>query len=181
MEDVKDSLRPLLAGLLAGLVGGIMLIDVLLPSQFATGMICFGLVLFSYASRNKAFTIFSASACSLILILDVAVIPESTALPERLVVFERGLAILATWLAAVLAILPSPNAYARHSLRGSLIICAGCKNIRDYYGAWLDLERYIRRSQGLKIRPSVCPFCRVRETAPAPATPVELEEPCVLH
>ena len=44
-------------------------------------------------------------------------------------------------------------------LRGLLPICAGCKNIRDDDGYWIQVESYLTSHSDLNFTHSICPDC----------------------
>jgi two-component system, response regulator PdtaR len=45
------------------------------------------------------------------------------------------------------------------TLRGLLPICAGCKNIRNDDGYWIQVESYLKSHSGLDFTHSICPDC----------------------
>jgi CheY-like chemotaxis protein len=45
------------------------------------------------------------------------------------------------------------------TLRGLLPICAGCKNIRDDDGYWIQVESYLTSHSDLNFTHSICPDC----------------------
>jgi len=46
------------------------------------------------------------------------------------------------------------------TLSGLLPICAGCKNIRDDKGYWIQIEQYIRTHSAADFTHGICPECR---------------------
>lgn len=44
-------------------------------------------------------------------------------------------------------------------LEGMLGVCAWCKKVRDETGAWLELETYVRRTDGAEVTHGICPPC----------------------
>lgn len=47
-------------------------------------------------------------------------------------------------------------------LRGFLPICASCKRIRDYEGAWTMIEKYISEHSEAEFSHGLCPECTAR-------------------
>lgn len=89
------------------------------------------------------------------------------------VVFNRGLALFAIWVTAILtfqrknieqkreeAILEREEALKQVKvLQGFIPICASCKKIRDDKGYWDHLETYITRHSQAVFSHSICPEC----------------------
>lgn len=44
-------------------------------------------------------------------------------------------------------------------LQGFIPICASCKNIRDDYGYWSKVEKYIEKKSEVEFTHDLCPDC----------------------
>ncbi len=44
-------------------------------------------------------------------------------------------------------------------LRGMIPICAKCKNVRDDFGFWHQVESYLKKHSGAEFSHSICPKC----------------------
>ena len=45
-------------------------------------------------------------------------------------------------------------------LRGLLLICSGCRRIRDDYERWWPLEAYVKEHSETDFTHTICPDCR---------------------
>jgi len=89
------------------------------------------------------------------------------------VLSNRGLALLAVWVTAVLTLQRKQIEEKREKevrdrekaleeikvLRGFLPICASCKKIRDDKGYWTQMEAYIRDHSEAEFSHGICPEC----------------------
>jgi hypothetical protein len=156
MENLTESIRPLLVGITAGLVAGILVIDVMLPSQLA-GMLYVALVMISMWSTKRSFTLSVAAACTALIMLDFRYAPMGG---QSLAIASRGLALFAIWATAILAVLYRQGQEDIQLLRSLLSLCAACKKIRDKHGVWHQIEGYLNEHSELEFSRGLCPECR---------------------
>jgi hypothetical protein len=110
--------------------------------------------------------------CSLLTILGIFYSPQPLAVPLWKVFTNRGLALLAMWIIAILLYLRNAllarreEALARiQLLEGLLPICAECKKIRDQADTWHKLESYFSAHSGVTFTHGICPECETQAMA----------------
>ncbi len=138
MEKIGESVRPLLVGMAAGLVAGILVLDMMIPLGLA-GMLYVALAMISLWSPKRTFTLTVAGACTALILFDYHHAP-----PEGetvLAIANRGLALLAIWVTAILSLLRTRDQEDIQILQSLLPLCATCKKIRDPRGVWHQLSR----------------------------------------
>ena len=161
MEQIGQVIRPLLGGITTGLVVGVLVLDVMLPLELAAGMLYVALVIFSLWSPKRAFTLVVAAACTGLIVLDlIHHSPPEWNVPMAIV--NRGLALIAIWATAILALLHTQTQEAIKTLQGLWPMCPGCKKIRDNKGGWQQLEPYLKTQSNLEFVRALCPECRTR-------------------
>lgn len=157
MEKIGESVRPLLVGMTAGLVAGILVLDMMIPLGLA-GMLYVALAMISLWSPKRTFTLTVAGACTALILFDYHHAP-----PEGetvLAIANRGLALLAIWVTAILSLLRTRDQEDIQILQSLLPLCATCKKIRDPRGVWHQLEQYLKENSQMEFSRSLCPECR---------------------
>lgn len=161
MERIGQVIRPLLGGITTGLVVGVLVLDVMLPLELAAGVLYVALVIFSLRSPKRAFTLAVAAACTGLIVLDLILhSPPEGNVPMALV--NRGLALIAIWATAILALQHRQAQEATKTLQELWPMCPGCKKIRDDKGGWQQLEQYIKTQSDLEFSRALCPECQTR-------------------
>jgi hypothetical protein len=111
-------------------------------------------------------------ACSILTIVGIFYSPAPLVVPIWKVMTNRGLALLAMWIIAILLyhrnalISRKKEALARIQLLENLLpICAECKKIRDQCDTWHQLETYLTAHSNLTFTHGICPECEKRAMA----------------
>jgi hypothetical protein len=104
--------------------------------------------------------------CSILTIIGIFYSPQPLVGPFWKVLTNRGLALFAMWIIAILLyhrnalIARREEALARiRLLEGLLPICAECKKIRDQADTWHRLETYLSAHSSLTFTHGICPEC----------------------
>ncbi|WP_447964155.1 hypothetical protein [Nitrospira sp. Ecomares 2.1] len=110
--------------------------------------------------------------CSLLTIVGIFYSPEPLVVPFWKVLTNRGLALFAIWIIAILLyhrnalIGRKEEALARIQLLENLLpICAECKKIRDQRDTWHQLETYLTAHSNLTFTHGICPECESQALA----------------
>lgn len=149
----------------------ILLLDFSVPLGVAMGVPYIAVVLISLWSPGKNFTYIIAAASSVMTIAAFILKPPAGELWK--VISNRGLALFAIWVTAILGIQIKISEQKREKalmekekalndariLRGLLPICSSCKKIRDDKGYWNHLEEYIKNHSEADFTHSICPEC----------------------
>jgi hypothetical protein len=113
-----------------------------------------------------------ALVCSILTIIGIFYSPQPLIVPFWKVLTNRGLALFAMWIIAILLfhrnslIARREEALLRiHLLEGLLPICAECKNIRDQTETWHRLETYLSAHSSVTFTHGICPDCEKRAIA----------------
>ncbi len=171
-QPTGTGVRSLLPGLALAIV--IFLIDIQIPLGVAGGVPYIAVVLLAQWSSRKNVLFHAALLSSLLTVLGFFLSPPGGELWK--VLTNRGLALFAIWVTAVLsqqrrvieekrekAVRERQEAQAQLKiLRGFLPICASCKKIRDDKGAWNQIEAYIRDHSEAEFSHGICPDCAER-------------------
>jgi hypothetical protein len=142
----------------------ILLADLAIPLGVAIDVLYVIVIWISLLSSRKSFIIAIAVVCS---VLTIGVFFYQPAVPEMWkVIFNRGLALFAVWMTALLGLQRKISDENREKaleetrvLRGFLPICASCKKIRDVDGYWTQMEEYIRDHSEADFSHGICPEC----------------------
>lgn len=104
--------------------------------------------------------------CSILTIVGIFYSPQPLLVPIWKVLANRGLALFAMWIIAILLyhrnalIVRREEALTRiQLLEGLLPICAECKKIRDLTDTWHRLETYFSSHSSVTFTHSICPEC----------------------
>jgi len=149
----------------------ILLADLAIPLGVAIDVLYVIVIWISLWSPRKSFILFMAVACSLLTIGVFFYQPPVSEMWK--VVFNRGLALFAIWMTALLGWQRKISDENREKavgdrekaleetrvLRGFLPICASCKKIRDVDGYWTQMEEYIRDHSEADFSHGICPEC----------------------
>jgi hypothetical protein len=107
--------------------------------------------------------------CSILTIAGIFYSPQPLVVPIWKVFTNRGLALFAMWIIAILLyhrnalIVRREEALARiQLLEGLLPICAECKKIRDQADTWHRLETYFSAHSSVTFTHGICPECEKR-------------------
>lgn len=105
-------------------------------------------------------------ACSILTIIGIFYSPQPLVVPFWKVLTNRGLALFAMWIIAILLyhrnalIGRREEALARiQLLEGLLPICAECKKIRDQADTWHRLETFLSAHSSVTFTHGLCPEC----------------------
>jgi hypothetical protein len=140
------------------LVAVIFTVDVLLfPVGVALGVLYVLPILVSLRSRQRTFVFAVAAGTSLLTVLGYLLSPTG-GVPWMALV-NRGLAVLAIWVIAVLSLQQRKAEELIQFLRGLLPMCASCKKVRDDKGYWRQVEQYIETHSNAMFTHSICPTC----------------------
>ncbi|MEE9910156.1 MAG: hypothetical protein K4571_00390 [Deltaproteobacteria bacterium] len=149
----------------------ILLADLLNPLGVAIDVLYVMVIGISLLSSRKSFIVAMAVVCS---VLTIGVFFYQPDVPEMWkVIFNRGLALFAIWMTALLGLTRKISEENREKavedrekaleetrvLRGFLPICASCKKIRDVDGYWTQMEEYIRDHSEADFSHGICPEC----------------------
>ena len=164
-EGINDKNTAILLYLLCGLLTLVFcLIDLSIPLGVAGGVPYITVVLLSQWLPSSKHTVIIALVCSCLTILGFYYSPPGGELWK--VLFNRGLALYAIWVTALILIqkriLEEKRENAKNdikTLRGLLPICASCKKIRDDNGYWNQIEQYISDHSEADFSHSICPEC----------------------
>jgi hypothetical protein len=128
-------------------------------------------VLLSLGIQQSKATVILASVSSIAII---AVFFHKPPVDEMWkVVFNRGIALFAVWVTAILGLKRKSLERQRDRmlierekaldevkiLKGLLPICASCKKIKDDKGYWIQLEGYIKDHSEAEFTHGLCPGC----------------------
>ena len=104
--------------------------------------------------------------CTILTIIGIFYSPQPLVVPVWKVLTNRGLALFAMWIIAILLyhrnalISRREEALARiQLLEGLLPICAECKKIRDQADTWHRLETYLSAHSSVTFTHGICPEC----------------------
>jgi len=110
--------------------------------------------------------------CSTLTIVGIYYSPQPLVVPIWKVLTNRGLALFAMWIIAILLyhrntlIARREEALVRiQLLEGLLPICAECKKIRDLANTWHRLETYFSANSSVTFTHGICPECENRVMA----------------
>lgn len=110
--------------------------------------------------------------CSILTIVGIFYSPEPLVVPIWKVFTNRGLALFAMWIIAILLyhrnalIARKEEALARIQLLEDLLpICAECKKIRDQRDTWHQLETYLTAHSNMTFTHGICPECEKQAMA----------------
>ncbi len=133
----------------------ILVIDISIPLGVAAAIPYIAVVLWSFSSPNKKFTLLMSIICSLLAIAGFFFSPPGGELREAII--NRGLTLFAIWIVHFLV--SQKRELDRKLLHGLLPICASCKKIRDDKGYWNQVEAFIKEHSEATFSHSVCPEC----------------------
>ena len=165
----KKNIRLITACMLLSAV--ILTIDILTPLGVADAVLYVSVVLLTFWSPEKRFTIIVSIAVSLLTVIGFFLSPPGGEMWK--VLFNRGLSLFIIWITAVLVLQNKIVAEKREQavlergkvlselrvLRGLLPICASCKKIRDDKGYWNQIEVYITEHSEAEFSHGICPEC----------------------
>ncbi len=107
--------------------------------------------------------------CSILTIIGIFYSPQPLVVPFWKVLTNRGLALFAMWIIAILLLHRNALIARREEallriqlLEGLLPICAECKKIRDQADIWHRLETYLSAHSGVTFTHGICPECEKR-------------------
>lgn len=110
--------------------------------------------------------------CSILTIIGIFYSPDPLVVPIWKVFTNRGLALFAMWIIAILLyhrnglIARKEEALARIQLLEDLLpICAECKKIRDQRDTWHQLETYLTAHSNMTFTHGICPECEKQAMA----------------
>lgn len=136
----------------------IFAIDLMLPLGVAGGVPYIAVVLISLKFNKAEYTVYTAFACTLLVILGYLYSPEGGELWK--VVLNRVLAVFAIWVTALLSIkIIRESQKEIKMLQGLLPICSSCKKVRDDEGYWNQIESYVRTHSEAEFSHGICPDC----------------------
>lgn len=153
------------------LLVSIFFLDLSIAPGVAVGVLYVVVVLLSlWTPHNRVTLIFSLVASLLII---TVFLYKPTIVEMWKVVFNRGIALFAVWVTAILGITRKKIEQQRDMihrerdkairevriLRGFLPICSSCKKIRDDRGYWTQIEGYIKEHSEAEFTHSICPEC----------------------
>lgn len=162
----------LLAGLC--LAVGIFILDIQIPLGVAGGVPYIAVVLLAQWHAGRRTILYAAICCSVLTVLGYFFSPPGGEIWK--VLSNRGLALFAIWVTAVLSLRQRKLLEERERivhqreeameqikiLRGFLPICASCKKIRDDNGYWNQIEAYIRDHSEAEFSHGICPECAAK-------------------
>ncbi len=149
----------------------ILFADIAIPLGVAMNVLYILVVLISFWAEHTAFTVMSATLCSILTIISVFFQPT---IPDMWkVLFNRCIGLGVIWVTAGLGIQWKTSEKRREKaihereialketkiLRGMIPICSACKKIRDSEGAWTQMELYIRNHSEADFSHGICPEC----------------------
>lgn len=145
----------------------IFIIDLAIPLGVAGGVPYITVILLSLWSPSHKSTFLIAMVCSVLTVYGFFYSPPGGEMWK--VLFNRGLALYAIWVTAILTdqrktLEEKREKAVKHIkiLRGLLPICASCKMIRDDQGYWNQIETYIKDRTEADFSHSICPECSKR-------------------
>ncbi len=107
--------------------------------------------------------------CSILTMVGIFYSPAPLVVPIWKVFTNRGLALFAMWIIAILLyhhnalIARREETLARiQLLEGLLPICAECKKIRDGRDTWHQLETYLTAHSNMTFTHGICPECEIQ-------------------
>ncbi|WNM59241.1 hypothetical protein [Candidatus Nitrospira allomarina] len=110
--------------------------------------------------------------CSILTIVGIFHSPEPLVVPIWKVFTNRGLALFAMWIIAILLYHRNALIARREEtltriqlLEGLLPICADCKKIRDERETWHQLETYFTAHSNMTFTHGICPECEKQAVA----------------
>lgn len=156
------------------LMAGVLLLDVLFPQGVAVDVLYIAPVLLALRTEGDRPAIVAASVCSVLVVAGYYLSTPGGDLWK--ILFNRGIAIAALWIAVVLGLRNKKLAAAREAalrereqamedakvLRGLLPICAWCKKVRDDRGYWTQIEAYIASHSDASFSHGICPECMAK-------------------
>lgn len=143
--------------LIAGSTAIIFIVDALLPRGVAVPMLYVIPILLAVHCRQHWFRVSVAVGCTVLTLIGYIV--TESAVPMWIAVSNRGLAVAAIWISAVLA---WRHLYAEQQinvLQSLLPMCASCKKIRDDKGYWSQVEVYLETHTQTMLTHGICPEC----------------------
>lgn len=169
--DTGRPTSPLLYPGCAVLLGLIFILDLGTPLGVAVGVLYIGVIILSLWSPHDKVTLVVAAIASLLIVAAFFYKPPVSEMWK--VFFNRGIALLAVWVTAILGLQRKKTEQQRilillerekaldeiRILRGFLPICAACKKIRDDQGYWTQIESYITTHSEAEFTHSICPEC----------------------
>ena len=151
--------RSLLILLNLGLVLGIFLLDVLIATDIAIGMLYVAPVAWMALWSSKHDTplmVTTAVGCTVFMIAGFFLHPAGILWIGFL---NHLIACFMIWLTAALSITRKRAEEETKILRGFLPICAYCKKIRDDTGYWERMEVFISANSQAHFSHGICPEC----------------------
>ncbi|GJQ58603.1 MAG: hypothetical protein SCALA701_14040 [Candidatus Scalindua sp.] len=133
----------------------ILILDLSIPLGVAVAIPYIAIVVLSFSSPNKKFTIFMSIICSLLTIVGFFFSPQGEKM--WVAITNRLLTLFAIWIVHFLV--SQKRELDRKLLHGLLPICASCKKIRDDKGYWNQVEAFIKEHSEANFSHSVCPEC----------------------
>jgi hypothetical protein len=110
--------------------------------------------------------------CSILTIAGIFYSPQPHVVPIWKVFANRGLALFAMWVIAILLYHRNALMARREEaltriqlLEGLLPICAECKKIRDQADTWHRLETYLSAHSSVTFTHGICPECEQQAMA----------------
>lgn len=150
----------------------IFIIDSIIPLGVAGGVPYIIVVLISLWSTSKNITYYVALSVSILTILGFYTSPSGGELWQ--VLFNRGIALFAIWITAILTIQRKIIYDEKESvfnefkiLKGIIPICSYCHSIRNVDNDWDQLEAYISNHSNAEFSHGVCPKCLSKVRAEA--------------
>ncbi|MCC2642425.1 MAG: ABC-type phosphate/phosphonate transport system, periplasmic component [Nitrospira sp.] len=151
--------HPLLILLNLVFVLGIFLLDILIDTDIAIGMLYVAPVAWMALWSSKHDTplmVTTAVGCTVLATLGYLLHPAGILWIGFL---NRLIACFMIWLTAALAITRKRAEEETKILRGLLPICAYCKKIRDDTGYWERMEVFISANSQAHFSHGICPEC----------------------
>jgi hypothetical protein len=147
-----------------------MMADMSVPLGIAMGVLYTAVILISLWLPRKV-TILVAIISSVLIIIAFLYKPPVPYMWKA--VCNRGLALFAVWITAILGLQRKKAEEMREEalrlrekalneiriLRGILPVCSWCKKVRNDQNIWIQIEKYIKEHSEADFSHSLCPEC----------------------
>ena len=158
--------QPILWLLCLGIIAATFYVDLLIPLGVASAIpYILAVLLASFLQPVWAMPVV-VLVCSILTIADIFYSPGPLVVPIWKVLTNRGLALFAMWIIAILLFHRNALIARREEallriqlLEGLLPICAECKKIRDQTDTWHPLEIYFSDHTRVTFTHGICPEC----------------------
>lgn len=174
-KERSDRLRanqPIMWALCLLIIGATLFVDLHIPLGVACAIpYILAVLIASFLHPAWAMPII-VIVCSILTIIGIFYSPDPLVVPIWKVFTNRGLALFAMWIIAILLyhrnglIARKEEALARIQLLEDLLpICAECKKIRDQRDTWHQLETYLTAHSNMTFTHGICPECEKQAMA----------------